>query len=240
MEGSMSLFHFYNEYSTKDPATAERTRVARITWSTQLWREIPVKDSDLRRFWTEEGRSMPYVRDIFDKAVEGRDMNDCMVYTNADVCVVSDCAEMCVSALQDTDAFYSYRIDFNHDFKEPIPDDVVPRGDHYVGSDLYGFRVRWWISYRSKFPDMVVGFELWDAVIRHLIDMTNIGKPTNVPLTHYHRRHASFWENPKNRYRLKGQLRALKLGSQWMRKYGINPAIHGVGIQTQPNELQRH
>lgn len=203
-----------------------------MTWSIQHWQEFPVRDEDLPRMWEEEGKRFPYVKDVFDMACLQRPDEDCLIYTNADICVVSHCSVICALALQETDAFFSFRTDFNHDFTEPIPDDVVARGSSYAGSDLYGFRVRWWRKWRKDFPDMLLATELWDAVMRHLIQFTNQGKPVNVTGTNYHRRHGSYWESNKNRYRLRGQLHNLTTGSRWLRFHGISPIAHGV-----PNHL---
>lgn len=226
----MSLYHFYSSYEPSDPSAKARQAVARMTWSTQLWTELPIADAALPRMWEEEGRRFPYVRDVFDAACSGKQSVDCMIYTNADVCVLSTCALMCASALQETDAFYSYRRDFNHDFHEPIPDDVVLRGNAYSGSDLYGFRVRWWQQCRKDFPDMLIGQEAWDAVLRRLMEVSNSGKPVDLPNTHYHRRHDSWWEKSENRYRLKGQLHNLTLASHWLKAHGVNPAVHGIKV----------
>lgn len=224
------MFHFYSSYEPSDPGARLRHKVARMTWETQCWTDFPIPDSVLPRMWEEEGRRLPYVPDLFDAACSGHSDNDCMVYTNTDICVVSNCAFLCSSALQETDAFYSYRRDFNEDFHEPIPDDVVLRGTGYAGSDLYGFRARWWRQCRKDFPDMVAGLEAWDPIIRRLIDITNPGKPTNLPDTHYHRRHDSWWERKENRYRLNGQKHCLSLAAQWLNSHGVNPALHGIRI----------
>lgn len=224
----MSIYHFYSDYEPSDQTTKARQKVARMTWSTQLWTEIPIKDEALPRIWDEEGRRYPYVLDLFDSACVGKHPEDCMVYTNADICVFSNCALVCVSALQETDAFYSYRIDLNNPFHVPVPDDVVLRGTGYAGSDLYGFRVRWWQQNRKDFPDMLIGQEAWDPVLRCLMNISNPGKQTNLPNTHYHQRHGSWWEDPNNRHRLKGQKHNLKLAFNWLKAHGVNPASHGI------------
>lgn len=226
----MSIYHFYSSYDPKDPAAKARQEVAHMTWGTQLWSELPITDASLPRMWDEEGRRYPYVLDVFDAACAGKRPDDCLIYTNADVCVLCNCALMCASALQETDAFYSYRRDFNEDFHAPIPDDVVLRGNAYSGSDLYGFRVRWWGQWRKDFPDMLIGQEAWDPVLRRLMEISNPGKPVDLPNTHYHRRHDSWWEKSENRYRLKGQLHNLALASQWLRAHGVNPAVHGIHL----------
>lgn len=224
----MSLHHFYTDYTPSSKEATLRNVVARATWTTQPWIEVPVKDSELPRMWQEEGKQFPYVIDLFDIACNGKDPDSVMVYTNSDICVVSDCAMIVVEAIQETDAFYSYRVDFNHDFQDPIDDAIVRNTRPYAGSDLYGFRAGWWMKWRKEFPDMIIAMELWDSVIRRLIQITNPNKRVDIPNTHYHRRHGSYWEDPKNRYRLKGQMHNLRIGGQWLLGHGVNPSVHGV------------
>lgn len=228
--GNRMIYHFFSDFEPHDPATKSRHKVARMTWSTQLWTEMPIPDCVLPRMWDEEGRRFPYVLDVFDSACAGKSAEDCLIYTNADICVLSNCALLCAAALQETDALYSYRRDFNEDFHAPIPDDVVLRGTAYCGSDLYAFRASWWRQWRKEFPDMLIGTEAWDPILRHLMEITNPRNSVNLPDTHYHRRHDSIWERSDNRYRLKRQLHNLMLASQWLRAHGINPAIHGIRI----------
>lgn len=224
------IYHFFSDFEPHDPATKSRQKVARMTWSTQLWTEIAITDGLLERIWNEEGRSFPYVKDLFDYPAKAfrLDDDDILIYTNADICVLSNCALLCASALQETDALYSYRRDFNQDFSAPIPDDIVLRGTAYAGSDLYGFRVGWWNQWRQEYPDMLIGTEAWDPVLRHLMEITNPGKSVNLPNTHYHRRHDSCWERKENRYRLKRQRYNLGLASRWLKAHGVNPASHGI------------
>lgn len=226
----MLIHHFWTSYEPKEQDSKLRQKLAKSTWTTQLWEEVPVKDKDLPRLWEEEGRRFPYVRDVFDFACNGLPHDDIMVYTNADICVRSDCAIIVAHAMQEADAFYSMRRDFNHDFTEPIPDEFITRGDAYVGSDLYGFRVHWWRKNRFDMPDLIVGLEAWDACLRKLIELTNPGRITSIPNTHYHRRHASPWESAENRYRWRGQLYCLKTASKWMRNHGVNPNTHGIKV----------
>lgn len=222
------IFHVYSAYDPPDEETKKRQEVAKMTWATQLWTNIPVRDQDLPRLWEEEGSKLPYLHDLFNIACHGADGNFIVVYTNADICVCSDCAMRVAGALQSTDAFYSYRQDFNHDFNEPIPDDVIARANGYCGSDFYAFRVKWWLDNKKDFPDLLIGREGWDPVLRHLMEITNPGKPVNAPNLCYHRKHGTVWENSKNRYRLRGQIYNLKLASYWLTAHGINPRSHGI------------
>lgn len=222
------IYHAYSAFEPRDVATKKRHEVARATWAVQPWIEIPIRDEELPRLWEEEGRAYPFVADIFNRACAGLSENAIMVFTNSDLCVCSNCALQIAAAMQDTDALFSMRRDFNHPFHEPIPDDVIARGDNYAGSDLYAFRVAWWEKNKAHFPDMITACELWDAVLRQLIIETNPDRIVSVPDLSYHHRHGSTWENPKNRYRLKGQIHNLRLGSMWLRMHDIDPAQHGV------------
>lgn len=223
----MSLTHFYFVHDG-DAATRARQALAKATWTTQFWSELPVNASDLPRVWVEEGRTYPHILDLFDLACSFLSPGDIAIYTNSDICVVSHCAFAIANALQETDAAYCFRRDFAEPFHEPIPDDVVARGSDYPGSDLYAFRVYWWRDHRKDFPDMITGHEAWDPVLRHLMDLTNPGRPTRLRDLIYHHRHPSWWESPANRYRLRGQLHNLRLASAWLKARGIDPAIHGI------------
>lgn len=225
--------HIYTDYEPHDSAALLRQKVAKETWSVQMWIGYGVKDSELPRLWEEEGRSYPYLVDVMDQGCKLASDFDIAIFTNTDTCVVSDCALKVAVALQDASACYCFRRDFNHDFHEPIPDDVVPRGDDYVGSDLYAFRVSWWLANRKEFPDMILGHEAWDPIFRYLINQTNAGHPTVLRNLIYHRRHPSRWESAENRYRLRGQLHNLMFASRWMKQHGINPSTHGIPVQFQ-------
>lgn len=222
------IVHAYSDFEAKDPATRARNALAKTTWSTQMWVERPIGNAALKRLWQEEERTYPYLKDLLDLAVKDADGNDIIVFTNTDICVRSDCALQVAAALQDSDAIYCYRRDFNQDFSEPIPDELIVRGDDYVGSDLYAFRVHWWLNHREDFPDMLVGHEAWDPILRYLMEQTNPGCEVVLKDLIYHRRHDSWWENPKNRYRLKGQLHNILHAIYWMRKHGLDPARHGL------------
>jgi|SRR6185295_66960 len=223
----MAIYHCYTEYEPAGLDDQRRHAVARQTWSKQPWQERPVRDTDVPRLWNERGRRFPYVKDIFDVAAAGLRDEDILIYTNADNMVRSDCCTVVAELLQNVDACYCYRRDFHHQVMTPIPDRDYGKGLDYAGSDLLAFRVGWWKHFRMDMPDMIIATEAWDPVIRQLIDETNDG---NVRLHDLicHERHASYWENPANRYRLKSQLHNLGLAKAFFMERGINPGKFGI------------
>src|ERR1700677_1249518 len=221
------MIHAYSQYTPADPETRRRNSLAEQSWRGQHWLELPISDDDCPQMWVEAGRKFPFVKGFFDKACFGLDDQEIVVYTNSDIICRSDCALMLAGAMQDTNACYCFRRDFNHRLTKLPTDEEFKQATPYAGSDLYAFRVCWWLAYRHLFPEMIFGFEAWDAVLRHLIDMTNHGK-TEVKDLICHERHASRWEQPANRRTLPGQIHCLKEAFHWMVRHGINPAKHGI------------
>ena len=202
--------------------------MAQATWPKQPWLDLPIRDDALPRLFTDDGGANPYVRDVFDLACKGIPDDDVMIYTNADIMVRSDCVMQIVSALQQSTACYAYRRDFHHRIEKPVPDGDYNKGMLYAGSDLFAFRKIWWDIMRDEMPDMIIGYEAYDPMLRLLADETNPHSKTRFDDLICHERHASNWEAAANRYTLKGQLKCLALAKQFFTQHGINPGVHGI------------
>lgn len=223
----MSVIHCYSEYETQDPETIRRQTLARETWLLQPWSERPVRDEMLPRLWKEEGRQVPYLRDLFDYSSQGCADNDIVIHTNSDIHVRSDCTLRVSFALQFASACYCFRRDFSR-ITSRLPDEDYAKGYDYPGHDLTAFRAGWWRSYREVMPDMLVGREGWDPCMRLLIDRTNMGREVRLRDLIAHERHPSLWENPANRHRLRGQKYNLQLAKAFLSSNGVNPRAHGI------------
>ncbi len=221
------IVHPYTAYDPHDEDARQRMALAKLTWQKQRWLEFPIYDNQLPRLWREEGRQFAYIKDVFDYVCAPAAPDDIICYTNADICVRSDCALMVATRMQHVDACYSFRRDFPK-LVTPLADSLIPQGQHYPGSDLKAFRKRWWTAHRGEMADMILGLEAWDPLMRILIEDTHKGCDVELPLTHYHQRHGSYWEARDNRYRLRGQLYCLRLAKQWLMKRGRNPANFGI------------
>jgi hypothetical protein len=220
------IHHVYSYYKPKNPQTARRMNLAKRSWDRQPWNDLPVKDEMVRCFQDAWGK-VPYIKDIIDHGCKAKDPEDIIVLTNADICVSSDCCFKIVAAFQSIRAAYCFRRDFKH-LTTLLPDPIIKKGQHYCGSDLYAFRVGWWKFYREEFPDMLLGREAWDAVLRILIEMSHPNQnPTLYDLI-YHERHASVWENPIHRRTIPSQLHNIRLARTWMLSFGKNPASIGI------------
>lgn len=221
------IHHCYSAYRPSDPETLRRHEIAQQTWKNLAWTEHPVTDGDVPRLFREEGRTLPFLRDVFDFAMRGLDPHDIMVHTNSDIHVRSDAPGTIALALQNTEAVYCYRRDFGR-LDAPLQDQQYVQGKAYAGHDMSAFRVRWWQNHRMEMPDMILGTEAWDPCLRILIDHSNRGSDNSVSDLIGHERHDSYWERKENRYRLKAQLHNLNLARVFMRTHGVNPRTYGI------------
>jgi len=224
----MPIFHLYSLYNPPDPETQRRHRVAQLTWTRQPWEPMGVSNDQLQRQWQEERRSFPYIRDLFDYSISGQDPETIICYTNSDIMVRGDCCLLLSAVMQGTDACYSYRRDFQHRIEKPIEDCDYEKGLPYAGSDLFAFRVGWWRTNRGLMPDMILGFEAYDPVLRLLAERTNPKSQVHLPDVICHERHGTLWENHRKRYRLRAQLHNLALAKSFFRSNGVDPSVHGI------------
>lgn len=220
------IYHVHSDYTPQNPETIRRMRLARQTWSMQPWVDLPISEKSGRLFRDRAG-AVPYIKDILNAAASGKQNQDIIVFTNSDICVSPDCCFKIAAAFQSINAGYCFRRDFGR-LDAPLPATAIKKGCHYVGSDLYAFRAGWWRRYGPEFPDMLLGRECWDAVLRLLIDDTHPKQnPTLCDLI-YHEKHASTWEKPNNKRILASQLHNVNLARQWMLASGLNPQTIGI------------
>jgi len=222
------MVHVYSDYEEMSPDTARRVNFARNTWYSQYrkgrWTAFPVKNGDLPRVFEDQGRKLPYVRDLLDA---GADSGEVLVLTNTDTCFAESATLRIADQLRHTKACYSFRRDFKQ-LTKPLADADVARGQYYPGSDLFVMKTEWWKANRERMPDMVIGTEAWDLVLRTLIDETHAGAVCRFDDVIYHERHASVWEAPQNRGALPSQTHNLNLARAFLKQRGIEPRKHGI------------
>lgn len=223
------MIHFYSSYTSPDADENRRMRMAARTWSIQKWTELPIKDQDLTRFFVEGPRKLPYIKDLFDLAcARAESQLDIAVFTNSDLCVCFDCAEAIKEMLCLTDALYSYRIEFFHRFTKVIPDSDIPSGVVSKGTDIFAFRVLWWIRYRNDFPDLLIGRNFWDSCLIELINATCNPLLTELLWLTYHEVHAPACMQPENRWTMPSQRYVWKTALDWFYRRGVNPGLYGI------------
>ena len=221
--GESKLVHVYSDYQSADPNTQRRMDLAQKTWRTAYlsggWEPLPIPESDLPRKFQDEGRTLPYVRDLIEAAIKNCTTEDIIVLTNADVCLLDGAEDLIRNKLKVSDAAYSFRTDFARLDRALTPLEVrtLPH-ERYSGADLFAFRASWWRAYDWKFPDLLLGAEAWDWVMRTLIDRTTQGLPA-LPDLIYHERHVTKWESGK--LNLPSQLYNRPIAKAFLREHGV-------------------
>jgi len=224
------LRHIYSSFFPRDNETEQnRLETSAFTWRGQGWQERPVDDKELPRMFVEKlgvngapNKCLPFVRDIIDKGSEGMLFNDIIVFTNSDTCVSSDCAKKIAAKLKKIDACYCFRKNFDADTLT-LTDEQIKAAPDWVGSDLHAFKVSWWKENRKKYPNMVLGREGIDAIMRVLIDESGDWPKTKLDGLIWHIAHKAFWENPEIRYSLPGNRLNIQLAKNFLEERKIAP-----------------
>ena len=217
------MIHIFSDYSSADSDVQRRQALARQTWGMQQWTEVPIKDHEVRGMF-----GFPMVRDLIEKACEDRSPTEMWVLTNSDICIASDGWKRIDERLRQQSCTYAFRRDFNR-LDHVVPDHMIGTGYDYCGSDLFAGTVGWWRTHGQLMPELLLGNEAWDAVMRVLMENTK-RLPNSLALSNliYHERHASRWEDPRNRYTHPAQLHNLRVAWKWLVRRKINPGSFGI------------
>lgn len=221
------VIHFYSVWPGMDGDAKRRHEIAKMTWRTQDWIDLPITDEMLPRKWKEGARTFPYIRDLFDAATNGQADDTICVFTNSDICVGSDFLTQVKTRLIAQDACYTNRKDFSR-LSSPLTDEFIAIGVEYCGTDTFCFRAGWWRRVKNDFPDMLIGIEGWDPCMRILMCNTNQNRQLALQGLTYHEKHGgpNHWE--ANRYRWGAQKYALNTAFTWMIQHGHNPKNYGI------------
>lgn len=218
------LLHLWSDFrpGAPDPETARRMELARMTWETEYkrgnWVPLRYHRNHAERTSASafgDSREMPFIRDMLDYAATWSKRDDSIiVLTNADVCFTPGLTGWVLDAIASHGSAFTHRWDFAKLVTRKINERHVGRGAWYPGSDAFAFTVGWWKANRERFPDMVLGCECWDLVMRNLIRLTG---GTEIERAIYHEKHASFWEQPSNHNTNPGNVHNRALSARFFR-----------------------
>jgi hypothetical protein len=213
----------YSQSNSPDASTQRRLDIAKAGRAAEM-KAFPFWE--LVKFVQPAGRSavsfgdkpLPFVRDMIEQAFTAcaTDDDDIIAITNADIGFTPGITGMILETVGRHGAAFAHRWDFSHVSRPAQSEAEVKRARWYAGSDLFVFTKRWWRANGVFFPDMVLGREAWDMVMRNLIKKT-CGIEAELHNAIWHERHQSPWEQQKdsggNRHN-----RALAQG--WLDKHG--------------------
>lgn len=232
------IHHVVDWYCPSDPANADRHRVlnARRTWDETVTREhnkwVMVwheTDRHAKRTSRDMGdsRKLPFIRDLFDFAVERLRDDEIVCFTNSDVCLTPEAPDEIRRKLQTGECCYSRRVDLGNTDAPTLKRDEIARVRAHVGADLFACRAGFWRKHREEFPDLIYACEGWDWVARQIFKRYNPAAEISPPVI-YHKAHASYWSWTVNIVANPAQVHNRNLCEQWARANGCAGAIQDV------------
>lgn len=215
------LIWVYSDYPDKGEDDRRRNDQARQTWQFHFDQgevlEFPVRDEQLPRTSQSLGdpRPVPYVRDLFDWGLQFAQPEDVVVYANRDLCVTTTLVE---KIWQGVAAGNGAAVAVRRNWPQ-VPAGRLCRSVRQLkpdgGYDLFAVTPGWWRAHREDMPDMLIGREAWDTVMRTLMEETGGGAAVYVDDCTYHENHMSFWIGERRTN--EGQLYNRRLGLEFFR-----------------------
>lgn len=199
------LHHCWSDYH-RAPDAEHRHWFACSTWNREQaslpgqWVSHRVDDSKLSRNSKSLGdpRGVPFVSDLLNAAAAGAADNDLILLTNDDTCLAPGLGRTLLSLRPECS--WGHRHDFDGWETPPGLWDIV-NAPQYPGVDLFCMTARFWREHQHEYPDMVLGSNEWDLVMRELM-RENGG--VEIPSCCYHWTHVTYWsmnkQNPGNVY----------------------------------------
>lgn len=192
-----TVFHVYQDYAGS-AEEQRRNALALQTWNREGkgWFDIAVQRFQRDATSVGDSRPLPFIKDVIEHGYQNASAfgdNELILLTNTDTCLTPGFAH----AIQrlDGEAYYSHRRDFER-LDRPLTHNEIENGHWYPGSDLFVFTPRWWEAHRDEMPDMILGAEGWDKILRELIKLTG---GAEIHGCCYHERHESQWERAGSR-----------------------------------------
>lgn len=221
------LFHVYSYAGAVDSETQRRMEVAHRSWQeeadwTGRWKSCPISRSELTRDTSDaplnDPGACPFYRDVIELARKRCRPEDIIVYTNADVGCAPGITGWIMDAMMRGQAAFTHRWDSDRPIERPlVGEHEVVALKWYPGSDMWAFTGAWWDLHGHEFPDMAMGREAGDLVLRHLVKNHD---GVEIPCCIYHEKHASFWEHHGARQTLPGNIQNRLFATEFLRVYG--------------------
>lgn len=208
-----------------DAETCRRMDVAEASWAMEYaaapgyWR--PAKFNIAARDSTHVGDTMPipFLKDVLEHAASFcRTDSDVIAFTNSDVCFAPGITGHVLEHMTRNGCAFTHRWDFDRLYSPFATEGMVRKGKFYPGSDAFFFTRAWWREHGWEYPDMLLGREKNDEVLRQLIKLHG-GEEIEACI--YHEKHRSFWEARENFESNRGNIYNRQLATKWFINTGL-------------------
>lgn len=183
------VIYLWQDYEVRDPETAYREIVAFSTWYELEVDRVNFRPADYPTA-KDIGDTIdaPDIKAVLDRAILNHP-KDIVVFANNDICVVPGAVEVIRAAVNRHGCFYSGRVDVE---KVTLPLQEIPDGAEYAGADLFAFSYEWWKQWRDRFPNLYLGFEGFDFILKAL--MLESGFVKTKPVIVHEKHESSHWK----------------------------------------------
>jgi hypothetical protein len=158
-----------------------------------------------------DARKLPFLRDLLDVAVHASTPADLICYTNDDIVFALGLTDTLLTL---TTPSWAHRMEFVRLPVQPTCLDIACARKH-CGSDLFVMTPAWWSTHRDEMPDMVIGCEAVDLILRKLMRLTG-GVELHAAIAH--EEHQSWWLSHRSD---PGERHNVKLAEEWLAKRGL-------------------
>ena len=158
-----TIRHIYQAFDC-DAETKRRNSFAASTWNYPdfvTWHPVGRLERDSSHIG--DARGLSFIKDIIN-SIEA-EPHDVLVFTNTDTCLRKG---FWWEARRLTKPLHGHRYDFAN-LVRPLDVTEIPTGKWYPGSDVFAFTKAWWTENQASFPDMLIGAEAWDKIMRSMI-----------------------------------------------------------------------
>jgi hypothetical protein len=176
-----------------DPETQRRLVLAHKSVNSEEWLSSGWNHIDFKP--TKDGTSIgdapvPFIRDMIEQAYKEASPRDIICIANADIGFVPGITGEILDACYNFGSCYAQRHDFRRIDRLILNEVECATGRKYPGADLFAFTKEWWDKRNQFFPDMLLGREAWDMIMRDLVRSTGGVELHNAI---YHEMHDSHW-----------------------------------------------
>jgi len=206
------VHHVYQEFSC-DGETRRRNDFAQATWNYPDFvtgHAVTRLGRDSSRIGDDRGLS--FIKDIIDSVKAEPD--DVIVFTNTDTCLRKG---FWWESRRLSKPLHGHRYDFAN-LSRPLDATEITTGKWYPGSDIFAFAKGWWDSRKADFPDMLIGAEGWDKIMRSLI---NIYGGDEAFAACYHERHDAAWSRRDMRRNDAANRHNRVLAKRWLQAHAL-------------------
>jgi len=189
-EGSSPLLQ-RQELFLESIGLADRENVSLLALTMGDWRRGDWRTEPLpRSAGANEGDfGKPFIKDLFDQALECAKPHDWLLFTNTD-CAIEHGLYRHLRSLSATAVEYM-RLDVEGDPGTLQELFTNARGINTAGLDGLALRAGFWAEFREYFPDFIVGEPLWDPVYSGILRRIIPVRRENTRL--FHPKHEQNW-----------------------------------------------